>query len=737
MRQGSNAIVECVLKSHRRITAPKAATNLTPSSTAAEPSAGAVTGRRLWLIVGALMTGMLLAALHQTIVATALPTIVGDLGGASHLAWVVTAYLLASTASTPLWGKLGDMYGRKRFFQAAIVIFLAGSALAGASQSILELIAFRGLQGLGGGGLIIGAQTIIGDVVSPRNRGRYQGMFGAVFAVASVLGPLLGGLFVDNLSWRWVFYVNLPLGAIALLVTAAVLPGALSRVHHVIDYLGTVLIALAAASLVLLTSLGGTTYAWGSAPIVFLAVAGVVLIILFVLAERRAAEPVLPLSLFRNRVFSASGAIGFVVGFAMFGAITFLPLYLQIVKGVDPTVSGLRLFPLIAGILTTSIGSGLLISRSGRYKVFPILGTGIMAAGLFLLSTLTASSGTVTSSLSMFVLGVGIGAVMQVLIIAVQSAVEHKDLGTATAGATFFRSMGGSFGTAVFGAIFANALAGHLARSLVGVKLPVGVTGASVSPRALATLPASAHTAFVDAYASSLQTVFLIAVPIAVVGFVLALLLPEIELRRNTDALESETPATPVRRASLREVEHALSDLARHENRPGVYVRLAERAGVEIGPADCWLLLRVHDHPDATLTALAQRLGIPRARLEAVVERLANDGLLDTQPLSRDQQDCRLSPTGAGKITLDRLAVARHDGLAELLQGWVPEQHPELERLLAELAHSLLADDDRWSRSTTAPGCVDRPLTRSRPVRRPAGRPSRLALRRPGPRHTR
>jgi EmrB/QacA subfamily drug resistance transporter len=673
MRQRSSAILQSVLRTHRTIAAPNAATNLNPSSTPAEISASAVTGRRLWLIVGALMTGMLLAALDQTIVATALPTIVGDLGGASHLAWVVTAYLLASTASTPLWGKLGDMYGRKRFFQAAIVIFLAGSALAGASQSILELIAFRGLQGLGGGGLIIGAQTIIGDVVSPRNRGRYQGMFGAVFAVASVLGPLLGGLFVDNLSWRWVFYANLPLGAIALLVTAAALPGALSRVHHVIDYLGTVLIALAAASLVLLTSLGGTTYAWGSAPIVFLAVAGVLLIILFVLAERRAAEPVLPLSLFRNRVFSASGAIGFVVGFAMFGAITFLPLYLQIVKGVDPTVSGLRLFPLIAGLLTTSIGSGLLISHSGRYKVFPILGTGIMAAGLFLLSTLTPSSGTVTSSLSMFVLGVGIGAVMQVLIIAVQSAVEHKDLGTATAGATFFRSMGGSFGTAVFGAIFANALAGHLARSLGGVKLPVGVTGASVSPRALATLPASAHTAFVDAYASSLQTVFLIAVPIAVVGFVLAWLLPEIELRRNPDALESETPARPVRRASLREVEHALSDLARHENRPGVYVRLAERAGVEIGPADCWLLLRVHDYPDATLTALAQRL----------------------------------------------------------------EQHPELERRLAELAHSLRADEDPWSRSTTPPGCVDRPLTRSRPWQRPAGRPSRLALRRPGPRHKR
>src|SRR6201996_2762999 len=537
-----------------------------------------ISRRQMNLVFCTVLLGMLLSALDQTIVATALPTIVGDLGGASHLSWVVTAYLLGSPGSPPRGGKLGDMYGRKRLFQAAIVIFLAGSALAGASQSIVELIAFRGLQGLGGGGLIIGAQTIIGDVVAPRNRGRYQGMFGAVFAVASVLGPLLGGLFVDNLSWRWVFYVNLPLGAIALLVTAGLVPGPLSPVPHVIAYLESVPFALAAASLVLLTSLGGTTYAWGSAPIVFLAVAGVLLIILFVLVERRAAEPVLPLSLFRNRVFSASGAIGFVVGFAMFGAITFLPLYLQIVKGVDPTVSGLRLFPPIAGLLTTSIGSGLLISRSGRYKVFPILGTGIMAAGLFLLSRLTASSGIVTTSLSMFVLGVGIGAVMQVLIIAVQSAVEHKDLGTATAGATFFRSMGGSFGTAVFGAIFTNVLAGHLARDLAGVKLPVGVTGASATPRALATLPPSAHTGFVDAYASSLQTVFLIAVPIAAVGFVLALLLPEIELRRSTDSSESETPARAVRRASLREVEHALSDLARRENRTGVYVRLAERA---------------------------------------------------------------------------------------------------------------------------------------------------------------
>jgi EmrB/QacA subfamily drug resistance transporter len=556
------------------------------STTTAKPTPSAVSGRRLWLIIGALMTGMLLAALDQTIVATALPTIVGDLGGASHLSWVVTAYLLASTASTPLWGKLGDMYGRKRFFQAAIVIFLSGSALAGISQSLVQLIGFRALQGLGGGGLIIGAQTIIGDVVAPRNRGRYQGIFGAVFGVTSVLGPLIGGLFVDNLSWRWVFYVNLPIGAIALLVTSAVLPGALSRVHHVIDYLGTVLVALAATSLVLLTSLGGTTYAWGSAPIVFLGVVGVVLIVLFVLAERRAAEPVLPLSLFSNRVFSVTGAIGFVVGFAMFGALTFLPLYLQVVKGVNPTVSGLRLFPLMAGLLMTSIGSGFLISRWGRYKVFPILGTAITTAGLFLLSRMGASTSTVASSLSMFVLGIGLGGVIQVLIIAVQSAVDYKDLGTATAGATFFRSMGGSFGTAVFGAIFANVLTANLAKHLIGVRLPGGVTGASVSPQALARLPMTAHSAFTDAYAHSLQTVFLIAVPIAAVAFLLAWLLPEIELRRTTAAVDvDETPAMSTQRPQ-RARTHTIGSRAARTPPPHLQaLRRTHRARRRLAPA--------------------------------------------------------------------------------------------------------------------------------------------------------
>jgi len=446
------------------------AATATPEGSGPRP----VAGRRLWLIIGSLLLGMLLAALDQTIVSTALPTIVGDLGGLNHLSWVVTSYLLASTAATPLWGKLGDLYGRKVFFQAAIVIFLIGSILSGISQSMTELILFRAVQGIGGGGLMVGAQSIIGDVIPPRDRGRYQGVFGAVFGVTSVVGPLIGGLFVDNLSWRWVFYVNLPFGAVALAVVAAVLPRSGQRVKRVIDYLGTALVAAAATGLVLVTSLGGTTYAWGSPFIVGLAALSVVLVILFVLVERRAVEPVIPMSLFRNRVFSAASIVGFVVGFAMFGAITYLPLFLQVVKGVDPTSSGVRLLPMMAGLLLTSIGSGFLISRFGRYKIFPVAGTAVTAVGLFLFSRLDQNSGTVVISLSMFVFGVGLGGVMQVLVIAVQSAVDYKDLGTATSSATFFRQIGGSFGTAVFGAIFANLLTGNLTTQLGGVKLPAG-----------------------------------------------------------------------------------------------------------------------------------------------------------------------------------------------------------------------------------------------------------------------
>ena len=503
--------------------------------------------RRVLIIIGALLLGMFLAALDQTIVSTALPTIVADLHGASHLAWVVVSYLLAATVSTPLWGKLGDQYGRKSFFQAAIVIFLCGSALSGLSRTMTELIAFRAIQGLGGGGLMVGAQAIVGDIVSPRERGRYQGLFGAVFGVASIIGPLLGGIFVDQLSWHWIFYVNIPVGGVALAVVAIQVPGNLRRVHHVIDYLGAAVLVFSASFLVLFTSLGGTTYPWGSPTIVGFGVAGAVLLVIFVFVERRATEPVLPLHLFSNRGFSVTSVVGFIVGFAMFGAIVYLPVFFQIVHGESPTISGLRLLPLLVGLIICSTGSGITISRTGRYRAFPIAGTALMTVGLVLLSQVGIGTSLLITAFYMFVLGVGLGCVMQVLVLIVQNAVPYPELGVATSGATFFRSIGGCFGTAIFGAIFSNVLVGNLVRHLGSARLPAGLSTASVTPAILDRLPQGVDHGIAAAYADSIQTVFLIAAPIGVIAFMAAWFIPQVELRRGVGAApEPQSDISPM-----------------------------------------------------------------------------------------------------------------------------------------------------------------------------------------------
>jgi EmrB/QacA subfamily drug resistance transporter len=487
-------------------------------------------GRALRTVFIALMLGMFLAALDQTIVSTALPTIVGDLGGLNHLSWVVTSYLLASTVSTPIYGKLGDMLGRKPVFLAAILVFLAGSMFAGLSQSMGELIGFRALQGIGAGGLMVGSQAIIADIVPPRERGRYMGLIGSVFAVASVAGPLLGGFFVDSLSWRWVFYVNMPVGALAIVIVATRLHLHTPTIRHRIDYLGATLLAAAVGALILLTTWGGNEYAWGSPTIVGLGVGGVALIAAFLWQETRAREPILPLALFRSSAFSVSSGMGFAIGMGMFGAVIFIPLFLQLVYGATPTSSGLRMLPLMAGLLIASIASGRAISRIGRYKVFPIAGTAIIVVGMYLLSRLGVGTAPWLASVYMLVVGIGIGLAMPVLVLVVQNDARPEDVGVATSAATFFRSVGGAFGVAVFGTIFAIRLSDRLARLPHGVVARLG-SGIHLSPAAARRLPPSVHADFLQAFANALHGVFLWGLAIAIVPFALSWFLKEIPLR--------------------------------------------------------------------------------------------------------------------------------------------------------------------------------------------------------------
>jgi EmrB/QacA subfamily drug resistance transporter len=653
-------------------------------SAEAEIPAQVAQNQRVRLIFGALLLVLLLASLDQTIVSTALPTIVGDLGGVSDLSWVVTAYLLSSTVVGPVYGKLGDQYGRKIVLQVAIVIFLVGSALCGISQNMTELIVFRGIQGLGGGGLFVITIAVVGDIFPPRERGRYQGYFGGVFGVSTVLGPLLGGFFVDHLSWRWIFYVNLPIGLIALAVIATAFQPRTDHVKHTIDYLGAALLAGGLSAIVLYTSLGGTTYSWTSPWMLALIVGGVVLLAAFVFAEGRAAEPILPLELFRNRVFSVTSAVGFIVGLALFGAITYLPLYLQDVKGHSPTTSGLLILPLMVGLLTASIGSGQLITRFGRYKPFPVAGTAIMVVGLLLLSRLQVDTSTVVTGAYMLVLGFGLGNVIQVLVLAAQNAVDYKYLGVASSGSTLFRQIGGSIGVSVFGAIFAN----QLAANLVG-KLPPGarVPSSAANPAVVKQLPAVLRDPFRIAITDALTTVFLVAAGIAVLAFLLTWLLPEVPLKTTAGAPDPGDGLHPARDDdALREIERALSRLARREERWQLYERLAGRAGLDLAPPELWLLARLGERTPLTEDQLGEQLPVDPVQIAAALEQLERRSLVE------QDGGGPIELTKTGREDYERLVTARCDGLRELLSGWDPDEHPQLRELIDKLGRDLVSE---------------------------------------------
>ena len=628
------------------------------------------------------MLVMLMASLDSTIVSTALPTIAGSLGGIDKLFWVVTAYLLTSTITTPVAGKLGDMYGRKLVLQVALVIFLTGSVLCGLSRDMTELIAFRGLQGLGGGALMVSTQAVIGDVVSPRERGRYSGLMGAVFGVSTVLGPLLGGLFVDHLSWRWIFYVNVPIGIAAFVVLQIVLATPAVRIKRAIDYLGMALLAGGLTSIVLYTSLGGSTYPWWSAQMILLLVLSIVLSVGFVVAERYAKEPTLPLSLFNNRVFTVASIVGFIVGFALFGSVTYIPLYLQVVRGASPTQSGLEMLPLMAGVLIASIGSGQLISRAGRYKIFPIVGTGLMVVGMLLLARLTPTTSTLLANLYMVVLGLGLGFVMQVLILAVQNAADYRDLGVATASATLFRSMGGTIGVPIFGAIFTNQFASKLAS-----QLPPGAAGqipSHLGPEQIDKLPPAIRDPYIDAYASSLHPVFLIAAFLALAAFAFTWLLEERPLRQTVaEQGIGDSFASPRDATSLDELEARLSKLAQHENRHLVYERLANAAEIDVTPGEAWLLLRVDRVDGVTAEELAGRYKLQADAVSTLLTDLDAHGLVEGEP--------RVRLTERGQDAVQRMADARQEALQRFLEEWQPEQHPEVLQLLERFARSLRA----------------------------------------------